>query len=95
LPDIQGAEYLVEMFNEVGAGVSWSDLLAWRDATGTVLTPGEALAVKDISAEYMAQLHRSLEPGCPSPNIEIVSNRANVEHKLKALFSMMRNRKDG
>lgn len=83
------------MFNEVGAGVSWSDIAAWKTVTGTILTPGEALAVKDMSAGYMAQLHKSLEPDCPSPNIEVVSNRANVEHKLKALFSMMRNHKNG
>jgi len=83
------------MFNEVGAGVSWADLAAWKVVTGAILTPGEALAVKDISAEYMAQLHKALEPGCPSPNIDVVSNRANVEQKLKALFSMMRNRKNG
>lgn len=99
LPDLHGAELLTELLAEIGEGtagdkglipVGWQEIDAWARVTGSVISPGEAGAIKYLSTCYVAQYYRSIDPGCLSPNVEILPGREEVENKMKSLFALLR-----
>ena len=70
--------------------VTWGDILAWSEMTGSNLTPGESEAIRFLSAAYVALYYESRESGCLAPNIERLKDREIVAGKMKSLFAMLR-----
>lgn len=64
--------------------------MAWSQLTATVLTPGEVLAVRHLSAVYVDQYHKSERPECTAPHIGELPARDAVADKMKTLFAMLR-----
>lgn len=76
MPDIDGGEYLIGYLRELGfcqsngmgvSELSFQEISAWMHATGLRLNPWEALTLKKLSSEYVAQLHASKDPLEPAP----------------------------
>lgn len=100
LPELDGAEYLVEALSELGEGrvsgdrliaISWTDIKAWADATGSIMTPGEVIILRNLSRIYVNQYYDSIDPACMSPCIADRPPVEDVAAKMKSLFSMLRN----
>lgn len=100
LPDLDGAEYLVEALSELGEGrvsgdrltaVSWTDIKAWMDSTGSIMTPGEVIILRNLSRIYVSQYYDAIDPACMSPCIAEVPPVEAVASKMKSLFDMLRN----
>lgn len=49
------------------APVSWGEIADWRRLTAQPLQPWEARALRHASVEYVGQLNKSSDPGCPPP----------------------------
>src|SRR5690606_36385666 len=70
LPPIRTGQDLIEHFYEVGQGdkpVSWQELSAWCEMTGTELSAWEAVALSKMSRAYHAQLIQARDAQCPPP----------------------------
>lgn len=49
------------------APVSWAEIAEWQRLTAHPLQPWEARAIRLASVEYVSQLSKSTDPGCPPP----------------------------
>ena len=76
MPDIDGAEYLVVHWQDLGvitsggmglSALSHQEILAWAQCHGTMLQPWELRILRDMSRAYLMQLHESEKPDCPPP----------------------------
>jgi hypothetical protein len=99
LPDLGEAVYFTSLLFEIGearlsgeriASLSWEELRAWMDVTGSDISPGTAESLRHLSTCYVSQYYESIDPGCTSPHIETPPNREQVEGKMKSLFAMLR-----
>lgn len=100
LPDAGLAGYLVDALTEIGeakftgehiTSIGWIEISAWMAATKSNLTPGEAVALRNLSSVYVTQHYLSLDAACVSPNIEKPKDPEIVAGKMKNLFAMLRN----
>lgn len=76
MPRVDGAEYLVSYWQELGmvthTGVgavplSASELAAWQRGVSLELEPWEFRVLLEMSRVYLHQLHESEKPECPPP----------------------------
>jgi len=67
--------------------ISWQEINAWLQATGTAATREELVMLRKLSGEYVAQYNRSDNPNEPPPNSagEKV-DKAAVSQDLKAML---------
>ena len=79
LPEPGDKAYLVEFLMEIGpAGsgfsgpvpISWAEINAWREATGTILTGQELVTLRELSKAYVAQYYDSTDRNCPAPYVD-------------------------
>ena len=70
------AEYLVLLFYEAGlceqgingaVTLSWKEINSWLDATKRSLSPWEVNMIRDMSKEYVSELHSASDKYRPMP----------------------------
>lgn len=90
--------YLVEWLFELGITessgmgaqpISWTEIANWSTLSGHVLSPGEAVALRHLSTEYVRMLTEGEDPGCPPPWVSEERNRVAVSDKLSSIFKSM------
>jgi len=100
IPELNGAETLVDIIKEIGFTKHTGDRLVpidmesvrtWMQINLEWLSPGEVEALMTISAAYVDQHYKSQKRSCPSPNLPELPNRETVERKIKDMFSVMKN----
>jgi hypothetical protein len=76
MPDVEGSEYLVAHWQDLGvitsggmglAALSSQEIWAWDQCHGTMLQPWELRVLRDMSRSYLVQLHESEKPDCLPP----------------------------
>jgi hypothetical protein len=101
LPDIDDAGYIVSMLFEAGtltqggmaaAPLTWQEIEAWLRLTSTRTELWERLLVKQLSSEYVSELHAASAIDRPEPFIfmaevdDVVEQRKHVNDKLLDQF---------
>jgi hypothetical protein len=75
-PTITACDYLIGYLYEAGpimsggmgdSPLSHSEIRAWQDNTGTVLTAWEARLLRRLSREYLHSSQQAEKPNCPAP----------------------------
>lgn len=75
MPEI-GAEHVIAYLFEIGptlfgnmgeAPLSHTEIAAWQENTGVVLSSWEARSLLLLSKEYLLQAQRAEKPDCPAP----------------------------
>ena len=104
MPEVTHGEWLLGWLFEAGPlasdgmgarGLSWPELAAWRDCTGTLASPWEMQALRRLSAVYAAAHHAGQEPDCPAywlhPDLTIanVGKSEAAGQQIKTLFSAL------
>ena len=104
MPELVGGEWLIGWLFEAGPlasdgmgarGLSWPELAAWRDCTGTPAGPWEMSALRRLSAVYAAAYHASQEADCPAywlhPELATVSISKSeaAGQQIKTLFGAL------
>ena len=95
LPDVNGADYLVNLLHEAGPvgsngygieGLRWSEIYSWLATTGLFLEPWESILIKKMSDAYAAEFNRSNGKECAPPyrDKKLVS-----QDKLNTAFEMV------
>jgi hypothetical protein len=103
MPEIE-LVYLIDFMNQLGYAtsgfngatrISWQELKAWKDTTGTSLTAWEAETLMTLSRAYVEQLNASHEPSCPSPLDDVLDKdkRKEVETKIRSAFNSLKGMK--
>lgn len=75
LPEVpEAVEHLVGYLFEVGPlvgehSVPFSEINAWRQATGAVLSEFEAVALRTLSQHYAGMLREAGDAKCPAPHL--------------------------
>lgn len=99
IPDAGNFSYLIDYLYEVGpvsnlgmgpAPISWPDIDAWMKATGTRISPMDALLLKSLSLDYYAQHNLSKDPSCIPPHRAVPLTKVEVDKKVKSAFSMLK-----
>lgn len=92
---------LVMLLQEIGPTVpgpmgavpiGWQDIAAWQACTGEQLDPWDARKLRELSMQYLTELHLAEQPERPMPGItqeQVVANRDAVSRKLKAMFAQV------
>lgn len=101
LPDIDGAEYLVELLHEAGPvgsngygveGLKWSEINSWLTLTGLFLCPWEIALIKELSEEFASEFNNSNGKAAPAPYTAITKNLPTTEElndKFSRIFNGM------
>ncbi|ATQ74858.1 hypothetical protein CR152_10230 [Massilia violaceinigra] len=80
MPPIDGGEYLINYFWEVGpviAGmdgpvvISQAEIRAWQENAGIDLQPWQAGLLRRLSQDYLAQSHAAKDSACKPPYGEL------------------------
>jgi hypothetical protein len=92
MPEVSYGMHIINWLFEAGPGndgkpITWPDLKSWRDMTGTRVNPSEAMALRQLSCEYMAELNSARNPDRCAPNgdktVENMNGLLNALRKLK------------
>jgi hypothetical protein len=76
LPPVEAGHHLVECLWEIGpsmptgmgnAPVTFTEMQAWQQQTGSVLDAWEARTLRRMSVAYVTQAHEAAAPDCPAP----------------------------
>lgn len=76
MPEIERGGHVIEWLYEVGPisfgangaeALSWQEINAWKQATGTEVNTEELLLIRSLSLEYVAQLHAGENPSAKDP----------------------------
>lgn len=100
MPDIDGAEYLVDYWQDLGMAqseggvptpLSATEIAAWQQSTGNELQPWEFHILREMSRAYLRQLHESEKPECPPPygDPTALIDRETVGKKVASAFKSM------
>lgn len=78
LPEVEAGNHLLDYLFRIGPlpggeVVSFSEIAAWCDLTGVVLTSWEAETLRTMSAAYGSELHAAKDPKRPPPEPEDVA----------------------
>lgn len=95
-PELEDAEYLVTLLDEVGgvsqsgmgiAPVSWQELYAWLSVTNTEMSNWEITTLKAMSNAYCYALNESEDPAFPAPYTpEEAFDGVKLESKLLSIL---------
>jgi len=97
LPDI-AMPHMIELLQSVGfcsAGfngaqqITWQELRAWQEATGSSLTPWESETIYRLSGAYASMLHQAKDPNCRQPFIEETEDQVIARRKAVDDFFRM------
>jgi hypothetical protein len=96
LPDIDDKDrFIVAYMDEIGwygigangiTSLTWVDLNAWMQATGTRITPTECKLMLDLSRVYVSQYYESEYQNCPNPTITIPQDKMQAASHFKSMF---------
>lgn len=73
MPPIDAGAHVLGYLMEIGpvmpgpAAISHQELRCWQDNTGVVLEPWQARAIRALSLEYLAEMHRAEAPDATPP----------------------------
>lgn len=94
-PKIEGAEYMVALFQEAGVmqsngmGViplTWQEIESWLRTTELDLSVWEKLTIREMSEAYVAEFTKASAKDAPAPFVPIVEpeqiDRAAVSNKI-------------
>lgn len=71
VPELGAYRYIFDLLQKIGlygsgmsgpVPISWSEIAAWQNANGVTLTPAELDIIKQLSADYCGQYHKSSDP---------------------------------
>lgn len=77
LPEVNHGAQILEWLHEVGPvqqgmngpePLSWIEINAWKQATGTEITTQELVMLRQLSSAYVQQYNVSDNPQAPPPN---------------------------
>lgn len=92
LPEIDHGNHIIEWLHEVGPTqdgdkpLSWQEINAWKQATGTEATAEELVMIRQLSRVYVAQYHRSDNPDEPPPNRPRNVDKAALKGRVRAVL---------
>lgn len=101
MPDIEGAEYIVELLHEVGPvgsngygveGLKWTEIQSWLALTGLFLCPWEILLIKQLSDDFASEYNKSNGKVTPPPFTSISKNiptKEELNAKFERIFGSM------
>lgn len=103
MPPLKHGAYLIELLHDAGTmstsdgiarSLTWMDLQAWNQLSGTQLTPWECETIRAASAAYARTYNAASDPNCPQPMAPAMdeAKRAAVSSGLK---NGLRNRAKG
>jgi hypothetical protein len=87
---IIGPDYLIEAVQSAGMAapgamglvpLSWQDILAWKQATGSALSPWELEIMRYLSQSFASEAHRAKDPTAPPPHLTTIRPRAVADLK--------------
>jgi len=97
LPEIESKDqFIIKYLDEIGwysqgfsgiEPISWQELAAWKQATGTIITPSECSLLIGLSRAYVAQYYASEDPACPNPLAVEVEDKATLANNWKTMFA--------
>jgi hypothetical protein len=104
MPPLDGGEYIIELFNEVGhcestgfgaGAVSWTNLKSWYDLSGLALSSWELLLIRELSQAFANEYNK--KDNAQPPYKATVSKyqmtgekRKKVEDDLLAAFEVFK-----
>ena len=90
MPEAEHGDYLVNIMYALGCcNVSYGDINAWQEATGSHLTPWETETLYTMCNAYTVQLSKSSDVKCQPPYWEQAKN-IDVDAKFRALAARKR-----
>lgn len=93
MPELEGGQHLLEWLHELGVTSSgmngpipllWTEINAWKQATGTAATAEELVILRRMSSEYVSQFNASADPTLPPPNAPRNTDKDALAKNLKA-----------
>lgn len=91
VPALKGAEYLIQMLFECGLDdLTWQDLEAWADLTGTPLNSWESQAIMAVSRAYMSAIREYSDNETPAPYQSLEFDRNKVADKVRGALRKRR-----
>ena len=100
LPSADGADYLVAYLWDMGptmvAGmglgpVTYGEIAAWQSNTGVRLHQWEARILRQLSKDYIGELHDAEKPDCAPPwlrEVEMIDKAAVADRMQRAIRAM-------
>ena len=95
LPPIDAASHLIGYLFDIGPStggevVTYSEILAWQEATGTVLSSWEATTLRRMSGAYLGEAQDATDPQRPAPYLQsVVKSREVVATQLASMFDRL------
>jgi hypothetical protein len=105
-PDLDGAGYLVALFQEAGlmlsngmgpVPLSWQEIEAWLRTTELQLSIWEKLTIREMSEAYVAELHKSADKHAVAPYAPAVDlnalDRTAISNKIGSVLRGLKRKK--
>ncbi len=92
MPPVDAASHLIDALFEVGPSIAgevltFTEIQAWQNATGTPLNSWEATTLRRLSGEYLAERQAAEAPDRAPPYIQdLDQHRKNIAAGLKGVF---------
>lgn len=91
MPPVNGADYVVSMAMECGIhSLTWRELEAWKNATGTRLSAWEACAIMRMANAYTSALSEYSEKTVASPWVSEEIDRDKVANDVRSALRRRR-----
>lgn len=91
MPPLDWGDHLIGWLFEVGPGndgkpITWGEIEAWKNMTGTIVAPFEALALRSLSVDYIGELFSAKSPDRARPHgNKAVENSQSLKNALRRL----------
>lgn len=106
MPDVGDWYYLVRHWNTLGrlintgmgrTWLSWQEIHAWTQATGTELQPFEKEWLHTMSRAYVSMLHEAEDPNCQPPYLMEMKpvDRNAISEGIRRVFGAFIKDRDG
>lgn len=107
MPPVSAGEWLLAWLFTAGPlasdgmgarGLSWPELLAWRECTRPMISPWEMEALHQLSGAYASAWHAAEDPGCPAYWVSQETVPLDIQRSeragqsIKAIFGAMAKR---
>lgn len=101
MPDISGAEYIIELLHECGPvgsngygveGLKWSEIQSWLQLTGLFLCPWEVSLIKELSNAFASEFNNSNGKDVPPPYTalpKVLPTKEELNAKFSSIFNSM------
>ncbi len=101
LPDVEGAEYLINLLHEAGPvgsngygveGLKWSEIHSYTTLTGLFLCPWEVMLIKELSDVFASAYNEYNGKDCPPPYFATpkeLPSKEDLNTKFEKIFGGM------